>query len=109
VFENRVLWKTFGPNRDEVTREWIRVYDEELYDLYSPPILFGVIISRMRWMGICLLWERREVHTGFWWRNPRERGHFEDIEIERNVISKWVFKQWNVAWTKLIWLRTRML
>jgi hypothetical protein len=29
------LRKTFGLNRDEVTKEWIRLHNEELYDLYS--------------------------------------------------------------------------
>jgi hypothetical protein len=36
VFENRVLRKVFGPKRDEVTGEWRRLHNEELYDLYSP-------------------------------------------------------------------------
>jgi hypothetical protein len=37
VFENRMLWKTFEPKRDEVTGEWRRLHNEELYDLYSLP------------------------------------------------------------------------
>jgi hypothetical protein len=37
-------------------------------------------------MGMWLLWEREEVHTGFWWRNLRERGHFEEIGVDRKVI-----------------------
>jgi hypothetical protein len=35
VFENRVLSRIFGPKRDKVTGEWRRLYNEELYDLYS--------------------------------------------------------------------------
>jgi hypothetical protein len=35
VFENRVLRKIFGSKRDEVTGEWRRLHDEELYNLYS--------------------------------------------------------------------------
>ena len=33
MFENRVLRKIFGPKRDEVTREWRKLHDEELNDL----------------------------------------------------------------------------
>jgi hypothetical protein len=34
VFENRVLRRIFGPKRDEVTGEWIKLHNEELNDLY---------------------------------------------------------------------------
>ena len=37
VFENMVLRRIFGPKRDEVTREWRKVHNEEL----NRPILFG--------------------------------------------------------------------
>ena len=37
VFENRVLRKIFGPRRDEVTGEWRRLHNKELYALYSSP------------------------------------------------------------------------
>ena len=30
VFENRVLGRIFGPKRDEVRREWIKLHNEEL-------------------------------------------------------------------------------
>jgi hypothetical protein len=35
VFENRVLRKIFGPKRGKITGKWRRLYNEELYDLYS--------------------------------------------------------------------------
>jgi hypothetical protein len=37
AFEYRVLRKIFGPKRDEVTGEWRRLHNEELYDLCSSP------------------------------------------------------------------------
>jgi hypothetical protein len=33
VFENRVLRKTFGPKRDEVTGQWRGLHNEKLYSL----------------------------------------------------------------------------
>jgi hypothetical protein len=34
VFENGVLRRVFGPKRDEVRKEWGKLYNEELNDLY---------------------------------------------------------------------------
>jgi hypothetical protein len=33
VFENKVLRRIFGPKRDEVTGEWRRLHNKELYAL----------------------------------------------------------------------------
>jgi len=43
VFENRVLRRIFGPKRDEVIREWRKLHNEELNDLYSTPNIVRVI------------------------------------------------------------------
>ena len=50
MFENRVLRRTCGPKRDEVTGEWRKLHNEELHVLYSSPNIVRVIKSRrMRW------------------------------------------------------------
>jgi hypothetical protein len=49
VFENRVLRRIFGPKRDEVTREWRKLHNEELNDLlYSPNIVRVIKLRGMR-------------------------------------------------------------
>jgi hypothetical protein len=46
--------------RDEVTREWRKLHNEGLYDLYSSPSIVRVIkSSRMR---VALMVERRGVY-----------------------------------------------
>jgi hypothetical protein len=46
VFENKVLRRIFGSKRDEVTGEWRRLHNEELYALYSSSNIIRVIKSR---------------------------------------------------------------
>jgi hypothetical protein len=52
VFENRILIRTSGPQRDEVMEELRKLHKEELYNLYSSPNIIRQIKSRrMRWAG----------------------------------------------------------
>ena len=51
IFENKVLRRIFGSNRDEVTGEWRKLHDKELNDLYCSPNIFWVIKCIMRWAG----------------------------------------------------------
>ena len=61
VFENRVLRRVFGPKRDGITREWRKLHNEELSDLYSLPNIVRVVKSRrMRWGGACDSYGRGE-------------------------------------------------
>jgi hypothetical protein len=52
VFENRVLRRIFGPERDEVKGDWRKLQNEERHNLYSLPNIIRMIKSRkMRWAG----------------------------------------------------------
>ena len=56
--------RIFGPRRDEVTREWRKLHNEELNDLYSPLNIVWVIKSiRMRWAAhVAHMEERRGIY-----------------------------------------------
>jgi hypothetical protein len=41
VFENSVLMRIFGPERDEVMGGWRKLHNEELHSLYFQQILGG--------------------------------------------------------------------
>jgi hypothetical protein len=52
-----VLRRIFGSKRDEVTGEWRRLHNKELYALYSSPKNIRANKSRrMRWAGnvVCM-------------------------------------------------------
>jgi hypothetical protein len=64
VFENRLLRRIFGPNRDEVTGGWRRLHNEELHNLYSSPSIIRMIKPRrMGWAGhVAQVGERRNAY-----------------------------------------------
>jgi hypothetical protein len=69
-----VLRRIFGPKRDEVTGEWRRLLNKELYALYSSPNIIRVIKSRrLRWAGhVARMGERRGAYRALVGK-PEER------------------------------------
>ena len=51
MFENRVLRRIFGPQKDKVTREWRKLHNKELNDMYSSSNTVRVIKSRRMRLG----------------------------------------------------------
>jgi hypothetical protein len=64
VFENRVLRRIFGPKRNEVTRDWGKLHNAELHNLYSSPNIIRMLKSRrMRCAGhVAQMGEKRNAH-----------------------------------------------
>ena len=104
VFENMVLRRIFGPERDEVTGKWRKLHIEELNDLYSSLNISRVIKSRrMRRAGHVARMGRVEVYKEFWWGNLSERDHLEDPGVDGRIILRWIFRKWDgdVDWIDL--------
>jgi hypothetical protein len=55
---------------------------------------------------VALLW-RGELPVEFWYVNLKERGHLENLGIERRIVSKWVFNKWDADWIELTQDRDR--
>jgi hypothetical protein len=64
VFENRMMSRLFGPKKDEVTGEWRRLHNKELYAVYPSPNIIPVIKPRrLRWAGhVTRMGERRGAY-----------------------------------------------
>ena len=64
TFENGMLRRIFGHERDEVIGEWRKLHNEELNDLYSSPNVIHVIkLRRMGWAWhVACMGERRGAY-----------------------------------------------
>jgi hypothetical protein len=90
-----VLRRIFGHKRDEVTGEWRRLHNKELYALYSSPNILRVIkFRRLRRAGhVARIGERRDAYRVLVvkpeGRRPLERPmhRWEDNRSSRNVTS----------------------
>jgi len=60
AFENRVLRKVLGSERDKVTEDWRRLRMEKIYSPYSSPNIIRVIKpKRKRWTGMLHVWGKK--------------------------------------------------
>jgi len=107
VFENWMLRRIFGPRMDEVTREWRRLHNEELNDVYSSPKIVRVIKSRrMRWAGhVARVGEERGLYRVLVGK-PEGKSHWGDLGVDGWIILGWISRIWDVGiWTGLGWPR----
>jgi len=107
VSKNRMLRRICGPKRGEVTREWRKLHNEELNDLYcSSNIVRLIKLRRVRWARhVASMGDRRGVYR-FWWGNLRVIVHLGDSGVDGRIILRWIFRKWDVGvWTGSSWLR----
>jgi hypothetical protein len=56
---------------NDITRNWRKLRNEELHDLYSSPNIQVSKLRRIRWAGH-VAYVGGEVHAGFWWGDLRK-------------------------------------
>jgi hypothetical protein len=102
VFENSVLSRIFGPKKDEVTREWRKLHNEELNHLYSSANIVRVMKSRMRWAGhVVCMGEKTGVYRVLVGKplgkrplgRPRRRWE-ENIKMDLQEVGLWTGCSW---------------
>jgi len=107
VSENRVLRRIFGLEREEVTREWRKLHNEELSDLHASPNIVRVIKSRtVRWAGhVARMGERRGIYRVLVGK-PEEKRPLGRSRHRWRIILRWIFRKSDVGvWTGSSWLR----
>jgi hypothetical protein len=89
-----VLRRIFGPKRDEVTGEWRRQHNKELYALYSSPNIIRLIKSRrLRWAGhVARMGERRGAYRALVGK-PERRRPLERPRSRWEDNIKWIFER----------------
>ena len=83
----------------KITREWRKLHNEELNDLYSLPNNAGGKIEKNEMGGACGAYGGGE-------RCVRERDHWRDPRVDGRIILRWIFRMWEgVVGTVWSWFR----
>jgi len=89
VFENKALGRIFGPGRDEVTREWLKVRNEELNNLYcSLNIVSGDQIKKNEIGGACKTHGERRCAHRVLVENPEGKKPLRNAGVDGRIILR---------------------
>ena len=104
-------WAHLGLRGTRGDRAWRKLYNEQLIDLYSSQIIIRVFKLRgMRWAGhVARLGENRGAYKVLVGK-LREKDILEGPGVDGNIISRWIFRKWDVGgmdWIELAQDRDR--
>jgi hypothetical protein len=90
----RVLRKTFGYKKDEVTGDCRKLLHKNLHGTHSSSNIIRVMKSRrLRCEGMRHIWRRAEVRGKFWLGSLREKNRFADPDVDGETLLNWIFKK----------------
>lgn len=99
VFESKVLWKIFGPNRHVKTRV-SRLHAQELHDLNFSPIIIRMFKERRASR------EGHVAHMGLLMGRPEGKRLLGKCRCSWSVgLKGLISKLYGRAWAGLFWLR----
>jgi hypothetical protein len=104
MFQNRVLRRIFGSNRDDMMGEWKKLHSMELHNLYSSPNIIRQIKSR-RARHMARRGEDRNVHKALVGK-PKGKRPLGRPRLRWEDRIRMVLRQtgWGV-WMRFDWLR----
>ena len=88
MFENRVLKKVFGPKREALKGQWIKLNREEVMLCTAHQKFLGRSNQEGDGRVMWHVWRTGELHTGFWCGYLIEGGHLEDLGVDGRIILK---------------------
>jgi len=99
------LRRIFGPKRNEGTREWRKLHNVELNDLYSSPNIFRVTKSRrIRWAGhVARMGKKRGVYRVLVGKTEGKRP-LGRPRRRWGIILRWGFGKWDVGCGGMDWI-----
>ena len=100
VFENKVVRRIFGPKRNEVTGEWRRLYNEEIY---PHQMSVGCQVKKIEMGRACSTHgEEERCIQGFSGGNLREGDDLKDPGVDGRIIFKRVLRE--MGWEDMGWI-----
>jgi hypothetical protein len=77
-----------------VTGGSTKLQNEELHKLHPSPGIIRMIKSRrMRWALHVARMGRSGMHIRYWWEIQKGRDHWEDQDVGRWTILKWILER----------------